>query len=159
MNLNSIRGENKAVNEKDGLRDLVPYGAPRTIPSLFFFLNDFEGGLIMERHSNIAKKATKDQMVLSYDCLIPEEAYKILDALFADDMCEILQWMEIELSYAPYGTIRDGEKVWVRDLVLWIRTPEIPKNHMGADTEDLLEADRGELEHIARTIKERTGVE
>lgn len=113
----------------------------------------------MERRSNIAKKATKDQMVLSYDCLIPEEAYKILDALFADDMCENLQWMEIELSYAPYGTIRDGEKVWARDLVLWIRMPEIPKNHMGADTEDLLESDRGELEYIARTIKERTGIE
>lgn len=116
----------------------------------------------MERRSNIAKKATKDQMVLSYDCLIPEEAYKILNTLFADDMCEILQWMEIELTYAcyaPYGIIRDGKKVWDRDLVLWIQTPEIPKNHMGADTEDLLEADRGELEHIARTIKERTGIE
>ena len=98
-----------------------------------------------------------ERMVLSYDCLVPEEAYKILDVLLSDDMCEMMQWYETELSYGTYRIMRDDKPVWARDLCIFVSAPEVPNND-GVDIDALLQQDKEELKKIAEIVEARTNI-
>ncbi len=97
------------------------------------------------------------RMVLSYDCLVPEEAYKILDVLFSDDLCEMIQWYEVELAYNTYRIMRDDKPVWARDLCIFVNAPEVPDND-GADIDALLQQDKEELKKLAEIVEARTNI-
>ena len=98
-----------------------------------------------------------ERMVLSYDCLVPEEAYKILDVLFSDDLCEAIQWYEVELAYNTYCIMRDGKPVWARDLCIFVSAPEVPNND-GVDIDTLLREDCEDLKKIAEVVEARTNI-
>ena len=105
-------------------------------------------------------KATRTRnyrMVLSYDCLVPEEAYKILDVLLSDDMCEAMRWYEVELAYNTYRVMRDDKPVWARDLCIFVSAPEVPNND-GVDIDTLLREDREDLKKIAEIVEARTNI-
>ena len=109
--------------------------------------------------SNIFKSQVKEQMTLCYDCLLPEEAYKIMDVLSADDMCETVQWMDIDLSYGVTGYRDDDDKrIWSRELVLFIDGIVAVRNK-NVSIEEQLEYHRKELEKLRDIIKERTGID
>ena len=109
--------------------------------------------------SMIYKKNHVDQMVLAYDGLVPEEAHKLMDCVFADDLCETIQWFEVNLTYACTGYREEnGKKIWSRDLVLFIEGMTAVED-FNTTIEEQLDEDRREMENLRRIIKERTGIE
>lgn len=113
--------------------------------------------------SSIFKKKYANQMVLTYDWLSPEEAHKLMDALFAEDMDEILNdyMLDIDLTYAVTG-YRFGdnnEKIYSHDLVLFIETPDAVNLLNGSSIEEQLEDDKWCLERVRNILTERTGIE
>ena len=113
--------------------------------------------------SSIFKKKYANQMVLTYDCLSPEEAHKLMDALFAEDMDEILNdyMLDIDLTYAVVGYGFDDEnkkKIYSHDLVLFIETPNAVNLPNGSSIEEQLEDDKWCLERIRHMLTERTGI-
>lgn len=93
----------------------------------------------------------KKTHILSFDCLVPEEAYKLMDCLFADDMCDRLQWYDIDLGYAVtgYRVAENGKKRWSRDLVLFIESPDDGREG------ELVKKD---LKELGELILQRTGL-
>ena len=112
--------------------------------------------------SSIFKKKHANQMVLAYDCLSPEEAHKLMDALFAENMDEILNdyMLDIELSYGVTGYIfgDNNEKIYLHDLVLFIEAPDAVNLLNGPSIEEQLEDDKWCLERIQNILTERTGI-
>ena len=110
--------------------------------------------------SDIFKKKHKEQMCLTYSFASNEEAYKVMDVLTADDMCETVQFLDIEMDYCVTGyREQDGHKIWSRDMVLFIETipacPGIEDNPVA----EQLAADIKELEELRKIIKDRTGID
>ena len=66
----------------------------------------------------------QSKVTLSFDCLIPEEAHKILNCMFAEDMDETMSLCDLELSYGTsgYRPGKDGQKIWSHELVIIIST-------------------------------------
>jgi len=109
--------------------------------------------------SMIFKKEYVDQMVLAYDGLVPEEAHKLMDCIFADDMCEAVQWFLINLSYGCTGySEANGKRRWSRELVLFIEGMTAVED-FDETIEEQLGEDRREMENLRQIIKERTGIE
>ena len=110
--------------------------------------------------SYISKKVCVGQLSLSYSCLCPEDAYKIMDVLMEDDMCEVVDGLDISLEYGVCGYRPCGDKkIWSRELTLFIKMPEAIEMVGDSSVGERLEADREWLERIRKTIKLRTGIE
>lgn len=99
-----------------------------------------------------------NQVDLVYDGLYPELAYKILDALTCDEMCETMLWLDTKLIYAVTGYREDnGKRKWSRDMVLAVETMEASEE-MDMSVEEHLEEGRKELEKVQQFVKSRTGI-
>lgn len=110
--------------------------------------------------SYIFKKVYIKQVSLTYSCLCPEDAYKIMNVLMEDDMCEAVNDLDISLEYGVCGYRPcGGKKIWSRELNLFIETPEACEGIEGVSVEKQLEDDRKWLEHIREVIKVETGIE
>lgn len=102
-----------------------------------------------------------NRVTLYFDGLIPEEAHKILDVLFMEDMDETLggNFIDTELTYDINGyRFKDGQKVWSHELVLTIETPEVNEAFNDENKAKMLDYDRRFLENLRETILERTGI-
>lgn len=98
----------------------------------------------------ILASTIKNTHYLSFDCLIPEEAHKLMDCLFAEDMNERLQWYDIDLGYSvTRHTVRGGKEIWYRELALFIESPD--DGHGG----ELVTKD---LKELGELILQRTGL-
>ena len=112
--------------------------------------------------SYVIKNRIKCQTSLVFGCLIPEEAHKIMDALFEEDMDEFLgtHMLDIDLAYGVIGYRpgKDGKKIWSHDLDLFIE---------GVDASGLSEEEQNEvldydyevLEELRKIIIDRTGIQ
>ena len=110
--------------------------------------------------SSIYLKGKIDQMCLTFDCLVPDEAHKILDCLFKEEMDEILgqNQCDINLCYGLDGFRMNGDKKrWSHELVIFIETPE-SNDGSPDDIAEQLEFDRILLENIRHMILESTGI-
>lgn len=103
---------------------------------------------------HLGKRKLVDQVMLSFDCLIPEEAHKLMDALFEEDMNDLLDELNIELGY---GVSRINDK-WCHDLVLFIETPRAIELH-GMTIDEQLNDDYEFLEKIKDILMAKTGIE
>lgn len=111
--------------------------------------------------SGVATFEKKNRVTLYFDGLIPEEAHKILDVLFMEDMDEALggNFIDTELTYDVNGyRFKDSQKVWSHELVLTIETPEVDEAFNNENKDKMLEEDRRFLENLRETILERTGI-
>ena len=109
-------------------------------------------------YSFIGVNDHNNQAYLVYDGLYPELAYKILDALTCDEMCETMQWLDTKLVYAVTGYREDNDKrKWGRDMVLYVEAMEASEE-MDEPVEEQLKEDRKELERIRQFVKSRTGI-
>ena len=97
----------------------------------------------------ITRKKWIDQMSLTFDCLLPEEAHKIMDALMEKDMNELLTWMEVQFTYDVWRG--NGER-WRHNIFLSIDAPralEIPDT---ITVEEALAHDRKTLETVKKML-------
>lgn len=99
----------------------------------------------------ILASTIKNTHYLSFDRLMPEEAHKLMDCLFAEDMNERLQWYDIDLGYSVtgYRTTENENKRWSQELALFIESPD--DGHGG-------ELIVKELLELAKLILQRTGL-
>lgn len=114
-------------------------------------------------NSSISKKCYVDKMTLYFDCLTPEEAYKIMDCLFESRMDSILcdYMMDVNLGYAVtgYRPMNGGEgKRYSHELVLSIEMPKAVKLENGSSIEEQLEDDRQVLSLLRRAILRTTSL-
>lgn len=112
--------------------------------------------------SSVNLKHHKNQMMLAFDCLTPDEAHKIMDCLFQEDMDEMLSFCyNIELCYGVTGyRIENDKKVWSHDLVLFIETDEaMNESLVGKTVREQLKEDEEFLESIRTIVKNRTGIQ
>lgn len=107
--------------------------------------------------ANIYKSEAKNQMTLCYDGLYPDEAKKLIDCFDDDELCELLEYCDVDMSFAPY---RINNHI-SRDLVLFIKMDEYEgdtKNPKQEDIDEAMEADRQHLEKVAKRIYELSGI-
>ena len=99
----------------------------------------------------IIENTVRKTHTLAFDCLVPEEAHKLMDCLFAEDMNERLQWYDIDLGYSVtgYRTTENGNKRWFHDLVLFIESPDDGREG------ELVKKD---LKELGELILQRTGL-
>lgn len=108
--------------------------------------------------SHIFNKSDNTEVCLSFDCLSPNEAHKILDVLFQEDMDEVMSLCETELSYDVTGyRYEGGKKRWSHDLVIFVSISESLVNEW--EREKQLENDREFLERIRDIVIDRTGIQ
>ncbi len=110
----------------------------------------------MEKCSMISKKTYKNQMGLSYDCLDPEMASKLLNCFYDDKLCELLCFCETDLTFNTCKM--DGR--YSKELVMFIEMPEYDeKDASQEEIDQQMEADRKELLAIQQRIKMLCGIE
>lgn len=108
--------------------------------------------------SHIFNKPDNTEVCLAFDCLNPDEAHKILDVLFQEDMVETLSLCETELSYDVTGyRYEGGKKRWSHDLVIFVSISELLVNKL--ELEKQLENDREFLERIRDIVIDITGIQ
>jgi len=112
--------------------------------------------------SYVSKNHIECQMSLVFSCLIPEEAHKIMDVLFEEDMDEFLgtHMFDIELAYGVtgYRPGKDGKKIWSHDLDIFIDGVDVS----GLSEEDkntVLDYDAEVLEKLRKIIIDKTGIQ
>ena len=109
-------------------------------------------------YSFIGVIVPNNQAYLIYDGLYPELAYKILDALTCDELCETMQCFDTKLVYAVTGYREDNnERKWSRDMVLYVETLGASEE-MDEPVEEQLKKGREELEKVRQFVKSRTGI-
>lgn len=101
--------------------------------------------------SNIFKRQCCYQMVLAFDCLIPEEAKKILDCIWSEKMDAILCDNLCEVEYS-YSICRNRDR-YTRDSVIFIKLPRARVYEAEQD-----EQDRKDLESIRQLILDETKI-
>lgn len=105
---------------------------------------------------NISKKAFCNQMSLSYDCLIPEEAGKIIEGFYKDDLCGLLGFCDVNLTFNCSDKF-DGK--FSKELVLFIETPEFKDDNASQEEIDKqMSEDKEFLETIAKMIHAISGI-
>lgn len=109
--------------------------------------------------THIYEKKRTIQYSLAFDCLLPEEAIKIMNALNDDDISDIIDdnMFECNLTYDVSRMERNGEMILTRTLVWFIEG----SNYGDGDRDiysKVLEQDRIGLEKIRDMILERTGL-
>lgn len=105
---------------------------------------------------DISKKAFCNQMSLSYDCLIPEEAGKIIESFYDDALCELLGFCDVNLTFNCSDKF-DGK--FSKELVLFIETPEFKDDN--ASQEEInkqMAEDKSFLEMIVKAIHSLSGI-
>lgn len=105
---------------------------------------------------DISKKAYCNQMSLSYDCLIPEEAAKLIECFYSDTLCELLGFCDVNLTFNCSDKF-DGK--FSKELVLFIETLEFDDaNATQEEIDKQMAEDRKLLETIAKSIHFMTGI-
>lgn len=113
-------------------------------------------------NSYVSKNRNKCQTSLIFGCLIPEEAHKIMDVLFEEDMDEFLgtHMFDIDLAYCVngYRPGKDGKKIWSHDLDLFIEGVDA-SGLSEEEQNEVLEYDAKVLEELRKIIIDRTGIQ
>lgn len=111
----------------------------------------------MEKCSAIDRKKCKTQMMLSYDCLNPEMASKLINCFYDDKLCEMLGYCETSLVFSPYKVTEDR---WSKDLVMFVETPEfVGKDVTQEEIDKTMDDDYLVLLGVQQRIKELCGIE
>jgi len=112
--------------------------------------------------SYVSKNRNKCQTNLVFGCLVPEEAHKIMDVLFEEDMDEFLgtHMFNIILAYGitGYRSWKDGKKKWSHDLDLFIEGVDV-SDLSEEEQNKVLEYDYEVLEELRKIIIDRTGIQ
>lgn len=112
--------------------------------------------------TNIFKKDWKNQMELAFGCLIPEEAFKIMNCLFQEEFDEPLgnSGASVAMTYDLTGyrpCEENGYNKWARDLVVFVTMPDAVDGSM-EDREQQLNDDKIFLEKLRDAVIRKTGL-
>ena len=109
--------------------------------------------------SGVFKRKKDNTVVLYFDGLIPEEAHKLLDAIFDEKMDKILceNFCNVNLGYCVGGYRYEGSRIrYSNELVLTIETLEVEGSEEEKAQE--MEYNKNFLAKLREVILERTGL-